>query len=186
MYRRWLNRFSRAIRSSLQRDGNELATSESNTRLFLEKCLNRFRLRSHRGCHWETGFLNGTILKLGKGNMGRLLLVKGKWEELAESSHYDANQLAKLCGVSTRQLQRHFRRSFHCSPQSWLNERRLQIAEVLLLSGESVKKVALDLGFKQPSHFCRQFKSRNKMTPSQFAISQITHCRSEITGVVRG
>jgi len=118
--------------------------------------------------------------------MERLLLVKGRWEGLAEAAHYDANELAKLCGVSTRQLQRHFRRSFHCSPQSWLNERRLDLARDLLLSGESIKKVALDLGFKQPSHFCRQFKSRNKMTPSEFASSQITHCRSEITNVVGG
>jgi AraC-like DNA-binding protein len=124
--------------------------------------------------------------KAGKGNMGRLLLVTGKWEGLAETSHYNANQLARLCGVSTRHLQRHFRRNFHCSPQSWLNERRLLVAQDLLLSGESVKKVALDLGFKQPSHFCRQFKSRNKMTPSQFAFSQIVHCRSEITDVVAG
>jgi AraC-like DNA-binding protein len=118
--------------------------------------------------------------------MERLLLVKGRWEELAETAHYDANQLAKLCGVSTRQLQRYFHNNLHRSPQNWLNERRLQAAQALLLSGESVKKVALDLGFKQTSHFCRQFKNRNKMTPSQFAVSEITRCRSEITDVVRG
>ena len=115
--------------------------------------------------------------------MDRLLLVIGKWEELGATSHYDANQLARLCGMSTRQLQRYFRRNLHCSPQIWLNERRLQAAEDLLLSGESVKKVALDLGFKQPSHFCRQFKNRNKMTTSQFSFSQ---CRSEITNVAVG
>lgn len=116
--------------------------------------------------------------------MERLLLVSGRWEELGESVHYDANELAKLCGISTRQLQRHFRSNFHCSPQQWLNERRMAAAERLLLSGQSVKSVALDLGFKQPSHFCRQFKSRSKMTPSQFAISQIIERRCEITNVV--
>jgi AraC-like DNA-binding protein len=136
--------------------------------------------------YWDTGCPNWIIQKLGIGDMGRLLLVKGRWEELAETAYYDANQLAKLCGVSTRHLQRHFRTEFHSSPQNWLNERRLQVAQVLLLSGESVKKVALDLGFKQTSHFCRLFKNRNKMTPSQFACSQITRCRSEITDVVRG
>jgi len=115
--------------------------------------------------------------------MGRLLLVKGRWEGLAEAARYDANELAKLCGVSTRQLQRHFRSSFHCSPQNWLNERRLVVAKILLLSGESVKKIALDLGFKQPSHFCRHFKNWNKMTPSQFAISHIAQCRREIVPV---
>jgi AraC family transcriptional regulator len=118
--------------------------------------------------------------------MGRLLLVEGRWEEMAETTHYDANELAKICGVSARQLQRHFRDNFHCSPQGWLNERRLLKARRLLLTGDSVKKIALDLGFKQTSHFCRQFKSRNRMTPSQFAFSQIAQCRLEITNVGGG
>jgi AraC-like DNA-binding protein len=117
--------------------------------------------------------------------MERVRWVKGRWEIMAETAHYDANELAKICGISTRQLQRHFRRCFHCSPQNWLNERRLLLAKALLLSGESVKKIALDLGFKQPSHFCRQFKSWNKMTPSQFAVSHSGQCRSEITDVVQ-
>ena len=42
-------------------------------------------------------------------------------------------------------------------------------ARQLLLSGQQVKAVAFELGFKQPSHFCRQFKSFNNLTPSQFA-----------------
>ena len=120
-----------------------------------------------------SGFLNRDNSKVGEGDMERLLLVDGKWEGLAETAHYNSSELARLCGISTRQLQRHFRRSFYCSPQSWLNERRLLAAQHLLLSGESIKKIALDLGFKQPSHFCRQFKIRNKMTPSEFASSQI-------------
>jgi AraC family transcriptional regulator len=104
--------------------------------------------------------------------MGRLYSTDWNWEKLAQAAHYNAQELAKLCDISTRQLQRHFRFRFRCSPQSWLNHRRLLVAEGLLLSGDSVKKVAFDLGFKQPSHFCRQFKSRKNMTPSQFIDSQ--------------
>lgn len=104
--------------------------------------------------------------------MGRLLLVNGQWEELAEKANYDANELAKLCGVSIRQLQRHFRKTFRRSPRAWLNETRLLAARKLLLSGEPVKKIALDLGFKHSSHFCRQFKSQNKMTSSEFTQAQ--------------
>jgi AraC-like DNA-binding protein len=115
--------------------------------------------------------------------MGRLFLADWNWEELARVAHYDANELAKLCEISARQLQRYFRGHFHRAPQHWLNERRLLAARSLLLTGDSVKKVALDLGFKQTSHFCRQFKSRNKMTPSQFAHSQNAKCRSGITDV---
>jgi len=117
--------------------------------------------------------------------MERLSLVHGEWGLLAETAHYNSNELARLCGVSTRQLQRHFRRCFYCSPQSWLNEQRLLAAQQLLLSGESIKKVALDLGFKQPSHFCRQFKIRTKMTPSEFALgAKSDSCRCQITDVV--
>jgi len=104
--------------------------------------------------------------------MGRLYFTDWDWDKLAQAAHYNAQELAKLCGISPRQLQRHFRFRFHCSPQNWLNLRRLSVAEGLLLSGDSVKKVALDLGFKQPSHFCRQFKSCKNMTPSQFVDAQ--------------
>jgi AraC-like DNA-binding protein len=117
--------------------------------------------------------------------MSRLFSTDWNWEDLAPIAHYDVQELAKLCGISTRQLQRFFRRHFHCTPQHWLNERRLLAARNLLRTGDSVKKVALDLGYKQASHFCRQFKSRNKMTPSQFALSQNENvkCRSGITDV---
>ena len=93
-------------------------------------------------------------------------------EALAEVSHYDARELARLCNLSLRQLQRHFRRSLHRSPQEWLNDRRIAEARQLLLAGLSVKTVAFELGFKQPSHFSRHFKSLCKMTPSEFVVNQ--------------
>jgi AraC-like DNA-binding protein len=103
--------------------------------------------------------------------MGKLLLASERLEELAQAATYDAKKLAQLCGISTRQLQRDFRRRFQCSPQRWLNNRRMMAAQKLLLSGEPIKKVAFDLGFKHTSHFCRKFKCCNKMTPSEFTHS---------------
>ena len=137
--------------------------------------------------NWISG--EQSIRGLGVENMAQLLLIKEPWEVLAQKAHHNANELARLCGVSTRQLQRHFRRNFHCSPQAWLNQRRLLLAQLLLLKGDSVKKVALDLGFKQTSHFCRQFKSHNNMTPSEFTFSQAmslmaNNGRLQITTVV--
>jgi AraC-like DNA-binding protein len=83
-------------------------------------------------------------------------------------AHYDATELARLCALSTRQLQRYFSRTLKRSPQEWLNEQRIEAARQNLLSGWPVKRVAFELGFKQVSHFCRQFKLYNQMTPSQF------------------
>ena len=95
-------------------------------------------------------------------------------EELAAQANYDSHALAKLCKLSTRQLQREFRRHFRVPPQQWLDEQRLKAAGPLLLSGEPVKKVAYDLGFKQTSHFCRKFKFHHRMTPREFVSAQLS------------
>ena len=65
---------------------------------------------------------------------------------LAPTAHYNATELAKLCKLSVRQLQRVFRRHFERAPQDWLNEQRIKAAEQLLLSGRPVKTVAFELG----------------------------------------
>ena len=95
--------------------------------------------------------------------------AKGQLETLAEQAQYNINELAKLCRVSRRQLLRVIRRRLKRTPESWLNERRIIASRRLLLSGVPVKVVALELGYKQTSHFCRQFKSLNQMTPTAFA-----------------
>jgi AraC-like DNA-binding protein len=104
--------------------------------------------------------------------MARSVILQQQWEQLAEPAHFDARELARLCQLSTRQLQREFRRCLGSSPQSWLNQRRIAAAQRLLLAGWSVKAVGFELGFKQTSHFCRQFKSLNNMTPSEFVLQR--------------
>jgi AraC family transcriptional regulator len=93
------------------------------------------------------------------------------WEKKAANARYDANELARICNLSVRQLERQFQHSLSRTPQDWLNERRILMARQLLQSGELVKRIAFDLGFKQSSHFCRQFKRLNGVTPSEFRIS---------------
>lgn len=112
-----------------------------------------------------------------------------QWIELAETAHFDARRLASLCRLSSRQLQREFRRCLDRSPQDWLNEQRIKAARQLLLSGLPVKRVAYELGFKQPSHFSRQFKEISNETPSEFVWSQLYEadaCRPEIASVGGG
>ena len=89
-------------------------------------------------------------------------------EGLAVKANYNARQLAQLCHMTTRQLQRTFMRKLGISPQNWLNEQRINAAKQLLLSGRTVKEVTFDLGFKQVSHFCRRFKSHLQLTPLQY------------------
>ena len=108
--------------------------------------------------------------------MAKALLER--WEQLAGTASYDAKELAKLCHLSVRQLERDFRRSLERSPQDWLNEQRIKAAQQLLLSGQPVKAVAFELGFKQPSHFCRKFKLLNNLTPSKFVLAQTQEIRN--------
>lgn len=94
-----------------------------------------------------------------------------RWEMLAAVAHYNAKKLANLCKLSMRQLERDFKYNLNCAPQKWLNRQRILAAKRLLFSGEPVKYVAAELYFKQPSHFCRHFKSYANMTPSQYIAS---------------
>lgn len=87
---------------------------------------------------------------------------------LATAAHFNCKELAKLNHVSVRQLQRVFHKNFRRTPQEWLNEQRILAVKQALLQGDSVKKVALEMGFKHSSHLCRQFKMLTGTTPSQF------------------
>jgi AraC-like DNA-binding protein len=111
--------------------------------------------------------------------MGKASISVEQWEELAKAAQYRAHALAGLRKVTTRQLRRQFNRDFGCSPQEWLNVQRIALAERLLLAGQPIKAVAFELGFKQPSHFCRVFKATKQMTPSEFVGTQTSGSASQ-------
>ena len=87
------------------------------------------------------------------------------WEQLAKEAHFRPQALAERCGVSMRTLQRHFRARYDQTVSDWLRELRLNQAFNSLKGCESVKEVAFDLGYKQPSHFTRDFKKRFGVPP---------------------
>ena len=111
--------------------------------------------------------------------MARVEIGEQKLEQLAQAAHYDCQALARLCRLSLRQLEREFRDRFGCPPHDWLNALRIKVAQEQLMAGESVKKVALDLSYKQSSHFCRQFKAKTGTTPSEFVLASLSNpaCR---------
>lgn len=96
------------------------------------------------------------------------MVTEQELERLAAEVRYNVKALAAALNISTRQLQREMQRRFGGPPQAWLKQRRIEAAGQLLLSKRSVKMVAGELGFKQSSHFCRQFKVFTLMTPSEF------------------
>jgi transcriptional regulator GlxA family with amidase domain len=74
--------------------------------------------------------------------------------------------LAKQAGLSTRQLERLFRRYLDRSPKRYYLELRLKKARSLLLQTDmSVINVALACGFSSPSHFSKCYRAFYGRTP---------------------
>lgn len=74
--------------------------------------------------------------------------------------------LARDVGMSTRQLERLFRRYLSRSPKRYYMEIRLQKARNLLMQTDmSVINVALACGFASPSHFSKCYRAHYDTTP---------------------
>ena len=89
-----------------------------------------------------------------------------KWSQLAQKANYSITELAVLCGLSVRQLERKFRSAVCQSPKRWLNAMRLRAARKLLQDGGSVKEAAFSFGYKHPQHFSRDFRKFFGVPPS--------------------
>jgi transcriptional regulator GlxA family with amidase domain len=75
-------------------------------------------------------------------------------------------QLAKEVSLSTRQLERLFRRYLNRSPKRYYMELRLQKARNLLMQTDmSVINIALACGFTSPSHFSKCYRAHYQTTP---------------------
>ncbi len=74
--------------------------------------------------------------------------------------------LARDVGMSTRQLERLFRRYLNRSPKRYYMELRLLKARNLLMQTDmSVINVALACGFASPSHFSKCYRAHYQTTP---------------------
>ncbi|MCL3882657.1 GlxA family transcriptional regulator [Marivita sp. GX14005] len=74
--------------------------------------------------------------------------------------------LAQQVGMSTRQLERLFRRYLNRSPKRYYMGLRLQKARNLLMQTDmSVINVALACGFASPSHFSKCYRAHYRTTP---------------------
>lgn len=74
--------------------------------------------------------------------------------------------LAEQVGMSTRQLERLFRRYLDRSPKRYYMELRLQKARNLLMQTDmSVINVGLACGFASPSHFSKCYRAQYDTTP---------------------
>jgi transcriptional regulator GlxA family with amidase domain len=95
----------------------------------------------------------------------KLSLVIQMMEENIEEP-ISPSVLAQEVGMSTRQLERLFRRYLNRSPKRYYMELRLQKARNLLMQTDmSVINVALACGFASPSHFSKCYRAHYDTTP---------------------
>ncbi|AUH49497.1 AraC family transcriptional regulator [Chromobacterium sp. ATCC 53434] len=79
-----------------------------------------------------------------------------------------ATEWARELALDPRTLQRRFRRETGLSFGQWRRQARLMLALQRLACGDSVLKVALDLGYSSPSAFATMFKRELGAPPSSF------------------
>jgi AraC family transcriptional regulator len=78
------------------------------------------------------------------------------------------SELANLCQISVRQLQRSFRTSRGCSIGEYVATRRIEKAKRLLERDESVKAIAYAMGFGSPASFVYAFRRATGETPGSY------------------
>ena len=74
-------------------------------------------------------------------------------------------ELAKVCNLSVRHLSRAFRASRGCSIGDHIARSRIELAKRLLASDESIKSIAISMGFSSASYFSHAFRRATGQTP---------------------
>lgn len=81
----------------------------------------------------------------------------------------DICMLAKLVGISERQLERKFQQTFRTSPRAYLTRIRVLIAsELLKQTSKTVTEIAFEVGFYDHSDFSRHFKKEMGEPPTAY------------------
>ncbi|MCH2176735.1 MAG: AraC family transcriptional regulator [Lentisphaeria bacterium] len=89
------------------------------------------------------------------------------------SHHYrepiQISELAKICFLSTPHFRRLFNQAIGCSPLTYMNRLRVEMAKQLLTeSKKQIAEIALIVGFKSISSFNRQFKQHCEISPREW------------------
>src|SRR5258706_16439215 len=99
--------------------------------------------------------------------MSRLLRIED-WSKVAQEANFQPANMAVLCSVSLRQLERFFSVRFGKTPGEWNRELRCRHALKLITEGYSNKAVVAELKFANDSHLCHEFKRVYGSSPQSF------------------
>ncbi len=77
--------------------------------------------------------------------------------------------LSTVSGISVFHLARSFRKAVGITPLAYRNQCRIVAARRLLLTGQPIAEVALDVGYADQSHLTRQFQRIVGVSPARYA-----------------
>ena len=81
----------------------------------------------------------------------------------------DVEELASVACITKPYLIRLFRREFGTSPVQYINNKKVERAQLLLFTTDmAVKEVAYTLGFSDQSYFIRLFRKLTGITPQEY------------------
>ncbi|MEM9631112.1 MAG: GlxA family transcriptional regulator [Pseudomonadota bacterium] len=87
---------------------------------------------------------------------------------LSESApnYMPTSEIARRIGISTRQLERLFKKHLKVSPKKFaINQKLTKARNLLLQTEQSVSEIALACGYESASHFIRTYQNRFGVTP---------------------
>jgi AraC-like DNA-binding protein len=90
------------------------------------------------------------------------------WDERARRARFKVIELAGLCKVTPRHLDRYILEKFGEPALHWITGVRFREAAALILQDRPIKEVADKAGYSTPAHFCRAFKRFYRLSPTAF------------------
>lgn len=98
------------------------------------------------------------------------VLRKGlEWIREASSEELSVMELARVCGVSRRYLERSFRYILGCSPNDAILRHRIQRVQFMLADTNlTVTEIARRLGYREPKYLHRVFKKLCGCSPMDY------------------
>ena len=83
------------------------------------------------------------------------------------------SQLATKVKLSEVKLKSGFKQVYGITPYTYLLEARMKKAKLMLLSEEPIKAIAMTIGYKTESNFCKAFKKICNESPKSWMKKQL-------------
>lgn len=118
-----------------------------------------------------------TIEELSKKRINGVLLPLKEKQKLEAVRSFITNNLSgkltierlgKQFGIARTSLKVNFRRLFHTTIHSYIIDRKIEMAKLLLEEGETITEIAERVGYPETTNFVRVFKSQTGITPASY------------------